>query len=144
MHAGVDFLHDPLRNHAVAFTQLKAEEELGRLSDRQVAHFTDRLTTDLHRQRRRLETGTAARRAGDLAHVRLHCFTRPVGLSVGMAALEPRDSAFVLGFVLAAAAVAVLVTDRDLALRSVKNQLHFRLRERGVWRVDVDVVGLAH
>ena len=40
-HAGVDLLHDPLGDHAVALGELEPGQELRRLADRQVADLAD-------------------------------------------------------------------------------------------------------
>ena len=121
-HAGVDLLHHALGDEAVALVEFESGEELGRLTDRQVAHLGDVVVADRDRQRRRLEPGSLADGARHLTHVRLVAFAAPVGLGVGVAALQPRDDALVGRLVLAQAAVAVLVLDRDLALGAVEDE----------------------
>ena len=50
-HAGVDLLHHPLGDDAVALGQLEAGERLGRLADRHAADLGDGVAVDGDRQR---------------------------------------------------------------------------------------------
>ena len=95
-------------------------------------------------QRRRLQAGAVAGRARDLAHVGLDLLPAPVALGVGVAPLQERDDALVAGRVLAAAAVAVLVLDRDLTLGAVQQHVLLRLGELPPRLGHVDVVGVGH
>ena len=112
---GVDLLRHPLGDHLVALAQLERGEELRRLADRHLAHLGDVLAPDGDRQRVRLEPRAVAGVTRHLAHVPLVLLARPVALGSLVAALDPRDDTLVLGGVLAAAPVAVLVLDRQLA-----------------------------
>ena len=77
---GVDLLRDPLGDHPVALGELERREELGRLADRHVAHLGDVEVVDRDGERRRLQSGAAARRARHLAHVALVLLAPPVAL----------------------------------------------------------------
>ena len=68
---GVDLLGHPLGDHPLAFGELQCGEELGRLTDREVAHLGDVAVVDRHRQRLRLQPGAVAHVARHLAHVPL-------------------------------------------------------------------------
>ena len=86
----------------------------------------------------------AARGARHLAHVALDLLAAPVRLGVAVAPLQERDDALVRGVVLALAAVAVLVLDRDLALGAVQQHLLLGLGQLRPRLVEVDLVGLGH
>ena len=139
---GVDLLGDPLGDHPVALGQLERGEELGAVDDRQLADLGDVASADGDGERRRLEPRAVARGARHLAHVALVLLPRPLALGALVAPLDPRDHALVVGGVLALAAVAVPVLDRDLAAGAVEDDLLLLGRELRPRRVEVDVVGL--
>ena len=86
------------------------------------------------------------RRAGHLPHVALDLLALAVALGVGVAALEVRDDALVVGGVGAHAAVAVLVADLDALPTPVpyRSELLLLLGELRHGAVEVDAVLLAH
>ena len=137
---GVDLFGDPLGDQPIALAEFERREELGGLADRHLAHLGDVHVADGDRQRVRLEPRPATGAARHEPHVALVLLARPVALGAFVAALDPRDHALVLGRVLAAASVAVLVFDGQLAADAVQHDLLLLGGELAPRRVEVDVV----
>ena len=110
----IDFFQDTFCNHAVAFRQRQRAQHRCTFVDWHIADFVDVVTVDCDRQRNRFEPRTTAFWAWHLAHVALNLFAAAIRIGFSVAALQPRNHAFVLCLVLALTTVSVLVTDRDL------------------------------
>ena len=87
------------------------------------ADLGDVLAAEEHGERLGLEAGALADRARHLAHEALVAVTAPLGVGLGVAALDERDDALEAGRVGAVAAVAVLVLDVDLVVLAVQQRL---------------------
>ena len=132
-----------MRSRSLA--QLDRVEELRALADRQLADLVDVLSADRDRERRGPQPRALAHRARHEAHVTLDDLPHPIGLRLGVAALDPRDHAFVLRRVRTLTPVPVLVPDRDLLRRgAVEDDLLGRRLELLPRRRRAEAVLLAH
>ena len=103
--------------------EVEAAQPVGRVADRQRGDLGDRAAVHRDGEDLGLEPGALARRARDLAHVALVLLARVVALGLGVAALDPRDDALVVGVVRAVAAVPVAVADVHLLAGAVQHRL---------------------
>ena len=87
-----------------------------------------RPAADEHGERLGLEAGALADRARHLAHVALVALAAPVGVGLGVPALDERDGALEAGGVGALAAVPVAVLDVHLVVLAVQHGLPGPLR----------------
>ena len=103
----------------------------------------DRAVEHRHGERGGLEPRAAARRARDLAHVRLDLLAGPVRVRLAVAALEPVDEALVAGLVAAHAPVAVAVAhEHRRAAGAVEEQLAVLLLQLAPRRVQGELAEL--
>ena len=97
---GVDLLQHPLADHRVAVVEVAARcSQLGGVADRQRGDLGDRAPVDRDGEDLGLEPGALAGRARHLAHEALVLLARVVALGLGVAALDPRHHALVVGVV---------------------------------------------
>ena len=142
--AGVDLLQHALGDQQLAFVQLHGDQPVGRVGDRhrrQVVHVE---AVDRHRQRQRVQPGTAAVRAGHLAHVALGLLAGPVAVRLAVAAAQVGNGPLEVGLVATGASVAVLEPDAHLLARAVQQRLAVlggQVLPRGI---EVDASLLAH
>ncbi len=140
---GVDLLEHPLGDHLLPVGQLDAGQQVGALAHRQVADLGDAAPGEGDGEHLGLEPGTAAGRAGHVAHVALVLLPRPLALGVGVPALDPLHHALEAGVVRALPAVLVAVAHVHLVVGAVQDRLLRPRRQRTPGRVDVEVLRLA-
>ena len=118
--ASADLLDDALGDLTLTRVEVDPVEEVRGLRDGQGADLGDRLATDGDGERLRLESGTLAHRARDLAHVALVALTTPLGLRLGVATLDERDDALEARRVRALTPVAVAVAHVNLVVLALE------------------------
>ena len=119
----LDLLDDPFGDLGLARAELQPRQELGGLRDRHRRDLGDVASAHGDRQRRRLEPGPLAGRAGHLTHVAGEPLAGGVGLGLGVAPFDVVDHTLELGAVAAGAAVPVAVRDPYRAGQSGQQQL---------------------
>ena len=140
---GVDLLDDALGDLPLAGGEVDVLEELGAVRDRQGADLGDAPPADEDRERLGLEPRALALGARHLAHEALVALPAPLGVGLGVAALDERHDALEAGGVGPLAAVAVAVADVDLVVLAVQQRLLGPLRQRVPRGVDreLEVLG---
>ena len=128
--AGVDLLEHRGGDLGLARVEGQLTEELGALPHRQRADLGDRLVADPDGQHLGLEPGAAAGRARHLAHVALVPLARPVGVGLGVAALDERDDALEAAGVRPLAAEPVPVPDVHLVVLAAQQRVLGPRRQR--------------
>ena len=141
---GVHLLQHPLGDEHVAVAELEVAQDVGGVADRERGHLGDRAPADGHRQDLGLEPGALAGRAGHLAHEALVLLARVVALGLGVAPLDPRHDALVVGVVGAVPAVPVAVADVHLLAGAVQHRLLRPRRQLLPRRVEVEALGVGH
>ena len=122
---GVDLLEHPLADQLLAVGRGRSVAQPVGARRRSTARDTSAIERPSHGDGEDLglEPGALAGRARHLAHEALVLLARVVALGLGVAALDPRHDALVVGVVGAVAAVAVAVADVHLLAGAVQHRL---------------------
>ena len=125
----LDLLDDPLGDLTLTRGEVDLGQELGAVGDGQRTDLGDAPAADLDCQRLGLEPGPTALRAGHLAHVALVALTRPLGVGLGVPALDERHDTLESRGVGTVPAVTVAVLDVDLVVLAVQDRLARPVRQ---------------